>query len=55
MTGRFNTPRCCDLTTNVSGILDPPLEPVIGVAEGETRWRVMTAALFQQDFSLAFV
>jgi hypothetical protein len=25
-----------------SGILDHPLEPVIGLAEGETRWRVMT-------------
>jgi len=26
-----------------SGILDRPLEPVIGLAEGETRWRAMTA------------
>jgi hypothetical protein len=26
-----------------SGILDHPLEPVIGLAEGETRWRMMTA------------
>jgi len=25
------------------GILDRPLEPVIGLAEGETRWRAMTA------------
>jgi hypothetical protein len=24
------------------GVLDPPLEPVIGLAEGETRWRRMT-------------
>jgi len=24
------------------GILDHPLEPVIGLAEGETRWRAMT-------------
>ena len=24
------------------GVLDPPLEPVIGLAEGETRWRGMT-------------
>jgi hypothetical protein len=31
--------------TNVSGILDHPLEPVIGLAEGETRWRVMTAVV----------
>src|SRR6267142_6822272 len=28
---------CC------GGIPDHPLEPVIGLAEGETRWRVMTA------------
>jgi hypothetical protein len=25
------------------GILDTPPEPVIGLAEGETRWRGMTA------------
>jgi hypothetical protein len=25
------------------GVLDPPLEPAIGLAEGETRWRGMTA------------
>jgi hypothetical protein len=24
------------------GVLDAPLEPVIGLAEGETRWRNMT-------------
>ena len=24
------------------GVLDAPLEPVIGLAEGETRWRGMT-------------
>jgi hypothetical protein len=24
------------------GVLDAPLEPVIGLAEGETRWRSMT-------------
>ena len=27
------------------GVLDTPLEPVIGLAEGETRWRGMTALL----------
>jgi hypothetical protein len=27
---------------NVSRMLDRPLEPVIGLAGGETRWRVMT-------------
>jgi hypothetical protein len=26
------------------GVLDTPLEPVIGVAKGETRWRGMTTA-----------
>jgi len=25
------------------GVLDTPLEPVIGLARGETRWRGMTA------------
>jgi hypothetical protein len=25
------------------GVLDAPLEPVIGLAEGEARWRGMTA------------
>jgi len=25
------------------GVLDTPLEPVIGLAGGETRWRSMTA------------
>jgi hypothetical protein len=28
--------------TLVIGVLDTPLEPVIGLAEGETRWRSMT-------------
>jgi hypothetical protein len=27
------------------GTLDYPLEPVIGPAEGETRWRVMTGEM----------
>jgi hypothetical protein len=26
------------------GVLDAPLEPVIGLAKGETRWRSMTRA-----------
>jgi hypothetical protein len=30
------------LIIDASGILDQPLEPVIGLAEGETRWRVTT-------------
>src|SRR6476646_9074697 len=28
-------------------LLDHPLEPVIGLAEGETRWRLMTANFLQ--------
>jgi hypothetical protein len=38
-----STPRLIGSITDVSGILDHPPEPVIGLAEGETRWRVMTA------------
>jgi hypothetical protein len=26
------------------GVLNTPLEPVIGLAEGETRWRGMTVS-----------
>jgi hypothetical protein len=40
-TGRSSTPRRLDSITAASGILDRRLEPVVGLAEGETRWRVM--------------
>jgi hypothetical protein len=30
------------------GVLDTPLEPVIGLAEGETRWRSMTILVEQR-------
>ena len=30
--------------TRSRGVLDTPQEPVIGLAEGETRWRDMTEA-----------
>ena len=30
------------MESNSRGVLDAPLEPVIGLAEGETRWRGMT-------------
>ena len=33
------------------GILDHPLEPVIGLAKGETRWRMMTAELENPDMA----
>jgi hypothetical protein len=29
----------------ISGLLDPPAEPVIGLAEGETRWRGMNCLI----------
>jgi hypothetical protein len=32
------------IEAKVRGVLDTPLEPVIGLAEGETRWRSMTAS-----------
>jgi hypothetical protein len=32
------------METKIRGVLDTPLEPVIGLAEGETRWRSMTAS-----------
>jgi hypothetical protein len=41
--GVSSTLRPFDSITNAPGILDHPLEPVIGLAEGETRWRMMTA------------
>jgi hypothetical protein len=44
-----STSRLFDSITDVSGILDHPLEPVIGLAEGETRWRMMTARSVAQN------
>jgi hypothetical protein len=31
------------LKLRIRGILDHPLEPVMGLAEGETRWWMMTS------------
>ena len=43
---------------DVYGILDRPLEPVIGLAEGETRWRAMTVggglAFDETQFQIKF-
>jgi hypothetical protein len=39
---------------DVSGILDHPLEPVIGLAEGETRWRMMTVEGVARSYSIKF-
>jgi hypothetical protein len=36
------------------GVLDIPLEPVIGLAEGETRWRGMTAVGARRDATKLF-
>jgi hypothetical protein len=41
--GVSSTLRLFDSIFGFSGILDRPPEPVIGLAEGETRWRAMTA------------
>jgi hypothetical protein len=41
--GASSTPPPPDSSRAASGILDRPPEPVIGLAEGETRWRAMTA------------
>jgi hypothetical protein len=35
------------------GVLHAPLEPVIGLAEGETRWRGMTSVLSRQRAAIA--
>jgi hypothetical protein len=32
------------IEARIRGVLDTPLEPVIGLASGETRWRGMTAS-----------
>ena len=37
------------------GVLDTPLEPVIGLAEGETRWRGMTAVGARSDATKASI
>jgi hypothetical protein len=37
------------LFAKLSGIPGHPLEPVIGLAEGETRWRVMTTKIVEQQ------
>ena len=40
--GVSSTPRPFDSTTNAGGILDRPLEPVVGRRDAPTRWRAMT-------------
>src|SRR6266852_5223582 len=43
LTGRPSIPPAPAMESKGRGVLDTPLEPVIGLAEGETRWRGMTA------------
>src|ERR1700694_4499513 len=43
LTGRPSIPETPVMESRSRGVLDTPLEPVIGLAEGETRWRGMTA------------
>ena len=39
LTGRSSIPETAVIESIGCGVLDAPLEPVIGLAEGETRWR----------------
>ena len=41
--GRSSIPETPVMESRSRGVLDTPLEPVIGLAEGETRWRGMIA------------
>jgi hypothetical protein len=43
LTGRPSTPPALVIESRSPGVLDTPLAPVVGLAEGETRWRGMTA------------
>jgi len=36
-------PRALEIESRGRGVLDTPLEPVIGLAAGETRWRSLTS------------
>jgi hypothetical protein len=40
--GRSSIPETSVIKSRGRGVLDASLEPVIGLAEGETRWRGMT-------------
>src|SRR5258707_9260417 len=41
LTGRPSIPETPGMESRSRGVLDTPLEPVVGLAEGETRWRAM--------------
>jgi hypothetical protein len=44
--GRSSIPETSVIEPRNRSVLDTPQEPVIGLAEGETRWRGMTAVIF---------
>jgi hypothetical protein len=44
-TGRPSIPETPVIEPRSRSVLDTPLEPVIGLAKGETRWRGMTVGL----------
>ncbi|CCE08001.1 hypothetical protein BRAS3843_2520016 [Bradyrhizobium sp. STM 3843] len=44
-----------DPNTTASGILDRPPEPVVGLAEGETRWRTMTLKIVASASHFSYV
>ena len=52
--GVSSTPCSLDSIINVSGILDHPLEPVIGRREAPTRWRVTTIETRLRDLAECF-
>jgi hypothetical protein len=49
--GRPSIPETTAMESRGRGVLDHPLEPVIGLAEGETRWRMMTAVRWPVVFA----
>src|SRR5439155_22381988 len=53
LTGRPSIPETPVMESRSRGVLDTPLEPVIGLAEGETRWRGMTAVGARSDATKA--
>jgi hypothetical protein len=52
LTGRSSIPETAVIESIGRGVLDAPPEPVIGLAEGETRWRGMTVFVPRQSGSL---
>ena len=55
LTGRPGTPEMAAMESRSRSVLDTALEPVIGLAEGETRWRGMTAVGARNDATKASI